>query len=180
MPHYTDPENIIDPAKLAALEDASFRAPEEVGVAEGWRVWQVKIELPAFGMPPKLESVTHNYYWAPRQKARAICERGCGSSVPGEHCTCGFYSAKTLEHLRSMHYPNYDLETGYVAIAGKMANWGKVIEGSQGWRSEYSYPMRLYVPFEAFRLAKPLEVAYGVNVTLLNILDKSKTPPEEV
>jgi hypothetical protein len=51
-----------------------------------------------------------------------------------------------------------------------------VIEGSQGWRAEYAYPTALYVPFETFSVAKPLQEAYGVPVKLLNLLDPDAKP----
>jgi hypothetical protein len=59
-----------------------------------------------------------------------------------------------------------------VTIVGRLAMWGKVVEGSQGWRAEYAYPEMLYVPFEVARLiAMPAADTYGVPVTLLNVLD---------
>lgn len=167
----------VDPAKLVGLLDGDFRAPDVIGTVEGWRAWGVLLEPPPFGNAPRLESVTHNYYWAPRVKARADCSK-CGKDVPGEHCTCGFYSAKTLEHLREMGYSKYDSNSGLVCVVGQLANWGKVIEGTQGWRAEFAYPAVIYVPFEAWRLARPIQRAYGVEVKLLNLLDPTAKPGE--
>ncbi len=168
-------DETLDVTKLVGLTDQDFRAPDLIGTVEGWRAWVVQAEAPAFGVAPRLESATYNYYWAPRQKARAHCEK-CGADVPGESCSCGFYSAKTLEHLRTMGYHTYDPAYGSICVVGRLANWGKVIEGTQGWRAEYAYPVTLYVPFEGWRLAKPLAKAYGCDVELLNLLDRSKKP----
>jgi hypothetical protein len=166
----------FDPTKTP---DPEFQAPDIVGHVEGWRAWSVGTKLPPFGVPPKLYSVTHAaYYWTPRRAAQAecICCENSASGVPGEHCTCGFYSAKTLEHLLSMGYHFYDAdEMDRFQIVGKVANWGKVVEGTQGWRSQFSYPVALYVPFEAWKLAKALEASYGVPAKLLNVL---KQPSE--
>jgi rhodanese-related sulfurtransferase len=174
----------IDFGKLAGLIDAGFTAPDVVGTVEGWRAWRVKLEAPRFGTVPKLQSASYNYWWTPRVKARAEC-RKCRNPdpvahdhVPGTHCTCGFYSAKTLDHLRSMGYHAYDENGGYTSVVGQLANWGRVIEGSQGWRAEFAYPAVMFVPFEAWRLRKPLMRAYGVPVKLLNLLDDSKYPEE--
>jgi hypothetical protein len=167
-------EEKIDPAKFAGLHDADFRAPDLIGSVEGWRSWSVKAELPPFGAAPKLESVTHSYFWSPRVKARAEC--GKCDDTPGENCTCGFYSAKNLDHLRSMAYVSYDGEAGVVSVVGRLACWGKVIEGTQGWRSEFAYPVELYVPFEAHKIAKALGEAYGIPVRLLNLLDSKAYP----
>ena len=176
----------FDPKKLP---DQGFEAPDLVEPTAGWRAWSVSEELPAYGVPPKLYSVSWGYYWAPRKKAEAECakpypcsepkivkDRRTGEEhehvigVPGEHCSCGFYSAKTFEHLQSMGYHAYSEGTGRFTVVGKLANWGKVIEGSQGWRAQYAYPVMLYVPLEASHLALPLKEGYGVSVRLRNVL----------
>jgi hypothetical protein len=166
-------EPLIDPAKLAA--ERNFRAPDLVGHMEGWRAWNVSAQLPRFGTAPKLYSVTHSsYYWQPRKLSRAICSQD-PSHVPGEKCGCGFYAAKDLDHLLTLGYSNYDAEaSGQFCVVGQLAMWGKVIEGSQGWRAEKAYPVKLFVPFEAHYLAKPLSDAYGVPVQLRNILPASR------
>jgi hypothetical protein len=66
----------------------------------------------------------------------------------------------------------------HTSVVGQLANWGRVIEGSQGWRAEFAYPAVMFIPFEAWRLRRPLMRAYGVPVKLLNLLDESKHPEE--
>lgn len=165
----------FDPRKVTA--DPNFALPDLTDAETGWRTWGVDLEVP-FGLTPKMWSVTHSsYFWLPQQVAMAECSRygGCsGDELPGESCTCGFYSAKNLPHLLSMGYHRYDPEHGRICVLGKCALWGKVIEGSQGWRSSYAYPTTLYVPFEAAHLAKPLAEGYGCEVELLNFLKPSK------
>jgi hypothetical protein len=174
----------IDFSKLAGLIDAGFTAPDVIGTVEGWRAWRVNLEPPRFGTVPKLLSATYNYWWTPRVKARAECAKCTDPDpksdrhVPGTHCTCGFYSAKSLTHLRSMGYHSYSQGSQHTSVVGQLANWGRVIEGSQGWRAEFAYPAVMFIPFEAWRLRKPLMRAYGVPVKLLNLLDESKHPDE--
>jgi hypothetical protein len=174
----------IDFTKLAGLIDAGFTAPDVVGTVEGWRAWRVKLEAPRFGTVPKLASATYNYWWTPRVKARAECSKCTDpdplsdNHVPGTHHSCGFYSAKTLDHLREMGYHSYAQDSEFTSVVGQLANWGRVIEGSQGWRAEFAYPAVMFIPFEAWRLRKPLMRAYGVPVKLLNLLDPTKYPEE--
>lgn len=184
----------FDPTKLKM--DPEFKPPDMIGTVEGWRVWNVSADPQHFGVGPKLYSVSHgDYYWTPRKASYATCPGGffdeesgrpmCKQStkdnpieVPGEQCSCGFYSAKTLPHLQQMSYHNYDAERGSYAVLGQLANWGKVIEGTQGWRAQIAYPAVLYVPFEAARvLAKPLAESYGVPVKLLNLLRAHRENP---
>lgn len=165
---------LIDPRAL--VPDANLKVPDLSEATEGWRAWGIPAKIPPFGIAPKLHSVTHIYFWHPRRASRAECKRST-EHVPGEHCSCGFYSAKSLEHLTSMAYHFYDADSkGMFHVIGQVANWGKVIEGSQGWRAEYGYPLKLWVPYEAWELAEPLSEAYGVPVELKNTLGLERKP----
>lgn len=159
------------------------RAPDELGTVTGWRAWRVDRQPDENGQV-LLRSVSFGYSWVPFEKARASCDRCLSTDhtdrdcTPGEHCSCGFYTARTLSHLRSMGYHSYHSEhDGDITIVGRVANWGKVIPGTQGWRAEYAYPELLFVPFEVARtIAKPLSNTYGVPVALMNLLDPDAKP----
>ena len=158
------------PFDIERFPDPDFRAPDLISAVEGWRVWRVDTAVPKYGTAPKMFSATRGgYYWTPKRVSTAQCGR-CKENVPGENCSCGFYSANSLEHLLSMHYHQYDMDNGNVMVLGQVANWGKVIVGTQGWRAANAYPVQLWVPFEAWTLAAPLEEAYGVPVGIKNYL----------
>jgi hypothetical protein len=176
-------KRLADQGRGMEPTETGDRAPDELGVVTGWRAWNVN-RRPNEDGTLLLESVSFGYAWVPYEKARASCDR-CTSTdprdrncTPGEGCSCGFYCARSLDHLRTMGYHRYHAESdGPVTIVGKVANWGKVIPGSQGWRAEYAYPERLYVPFEVARfIAKPVSETYGVPVTLFNLLDPDAKP----
>jgi hypothetical protein len=159
---------------VPSVPDPAFR-PIEVGQArEGWRAWRVSKDLPAYGLAPKLHSATHAYTWHPKRKAEADCPWADEhEGVPGTNCSCGFYSAKTLKHLMQMGYHAYhDVEeTGQFTIVGQVACWGKVVEGTQGWRSQYCYPVYLMLPYEmGAEFGQRIKQAYGCRVRLLNFL----------
>lgn len=163
-------EGPLDPERL--LADPNFRVPDLIGTVEGWRAWRVPVTLPPYGLAPKMYSVTAaqaDYAWVPRKRMQADCPT-CGDNVPGNTHTCGFYSARDLEHLMSQGYHHYTEHDGYTRVVGQVANWGKVIECTRGWRAQYAYPVSLYVPFECWRLLKPLSEAFGVPAKLMNTL----------
>lgn len=168
--------NGIDEATLDRLAvDSGFEAPDLIGTVEGWRTWQVDPAPRVYGLPPRLGSVWHkSYEWKPRRMNTAECSK-CGNDVPGENCQCGFYSAKTLAHLQSMRYIGEISTDGFCPVVGQLANWGHVVEGSQGWRSQHAYPVTFYLPFEFWRLAKSLSDGWGVPVKLMNVLPKTTT-----
>ncbi len=182
--------NAVKAAVAAAMEkrdqmtETGDRAPDELGVVTGWRAWRVNRKPDPDGRV-LLRSASMDYAWVPYEKSRASCEK-CGETdprnvncTPGEHCSCGFYSAKSLAQLRAMGYHTYNAnaDCGGVTIVGRVANWGKVVAGTQGWRAEYAYPEMLFVPFEVARLvARPAADTYGVPVTLMNLLDPNAKP----
>jgi hypothetical protein len=136
----------------------------------GWRAWGVPKTLED-GELPLLRSVTFStYYWTPREPMRAVCNSGHAHKPPSLDCGCGLYSAKDRKHLLGMSYHNYDPDEGHFTVIGRVALWGNVVEGTQGWIAEYGYPQELFLPYEAWHLFKPLEEAYGVPVRLDNIL----------
>lgn len=97
-----------------------------------------------------LLSMNHKV-WNPRVAMEAQCERrGApmggfsdrvavevpGQHTPGEDCSCGIYAAKDVDLALSYF-------TGSCVI-GEVYLWGKIIEGSRGWRAQFAYPKRLY------------------------------------
>jgi hypothetical protein len=160
--------------------DERLELPDAIGTVKAWRAWRVSLYDYKEGDPLVLRSATASYEWEPRKRARAHCDRD-DTHVPGEDCSCGFYAARTLKHLRSMgyhtYYPGEESEITDVCVIGELHMWGKVIEGSQGWKSEFAYPRVIYVPYEvANKIAKPIKETYGVEVELLNLLDDRAKP----
>jgi hypothetical protein len=170
----------FDPTKSVA--DPNFKPVSIEHAKEGWRAWVIDRTKPRFGLPVKMSSVSHGYEWTPRRKAEAecgMCSQPGQEGVPGVGCSCGFYSAKSLKHLMRMGYHLYhDIdEAKQFKVVGQVACWGKVIEGTQGWRTQYAYPTYLMVPFEmGFDWSRLLKDSYGCKVRLLNFLKQ----PDEI
>lgn len=161
------PEDVIK-----SVPDDSFQVPDLEGHVEGWRCWSLADREPHYGASPKLFSASETtYFWAPHRAMRAACHVD-NDHVPGENCTCGFYSARTAEHLFSMSYP-YQHRDGHITVVGRVANWGKVIPGTQGWRAEYAYPVEFYMMPGDWKLGARLSRAYGVPVRLANIFGRN-------
>ena len=157
------------------------QVPDYTEVMVGWRAWGVDPEDPDC----LLHSVTQKTQaWTPRAPMEAKCLRrgrgkgktGGGHEVPDWDCSCGLYSAKSLPHLLSMGYHQYDAERrGMWHVVGSVNLWGKIVEGSQGWRAQNR------LPEDAVRaLTRPggsiegLHDQYGVEVKLLNFLKEDQ------
>lgn len=175
------------------IEDGTSESmfPDVVGEILGWRAWYI-IESPR---GPRLRSLntghvaSGDHEWEPGEIQYARCPAGVHLSptnrmdaelmpfdaqVPNEGCSCGFYSAISREHLISLnHYHLYDVENSLPVCIGQVALAGKVIPGSQGWKAQQVWPVKLHVPYEYWKLVKPLQTAYGIPVELSRTLEKT-------
>jgi hypothetical protein len=155
-----------------------LQVPDVFGEIVGWRAWKVIGDRPT--VFPMLASVTHGHtiwhpgYWTEADCfGRPECDRSHDGRIPGESCTCGLYCARTRAQLIGLRYgrpmtrPDRHGRT-FPKVVGEVGLVGKVIPGSQGWRGEKGRIVRLYVPFEHWRLIEPLERLYRVEAVLDN------------
>lgn len=167
-----------DPATaMEAMAESGAQVPDYADVMIGWRAWALSCE-PEEGEEGLLWSITHpeNGPWLPREPMIAECNKARGPAQvyhdpPKPGCSCGIYAARNKGHLLGMRYHRYDEEARAMwCVIGTVSLWGGVIPGSQGWKASKAYPRELRLPYEAYRLAKPITEKYGVPVRLENIL----------
>lgn len=160
-----------------------------LGEFYGWRSWKVQ----KLGTMVRLQSLGtgaphYGCVWTPGRMMEALCDcnngrhagtechasrvNGGDGRVAGEGCSCGFYSAASRDHLMSLPYPSYKNANANLRIFGKVALAGKVIPGTQGWRSQYCWPVELFVPYERQDLVKVLADTYHVPVSLANVFSE--------
>jgi hypothetical protein len=110
----------------------------------------------------------HDATWKPRERFTAACARGGNHKPPPvAGCTCGIYAARDRDHLAEQSYQELDSEDDAIAF-GTVSLWGRVMVCERGWRAQYAYPQRLFLPFSFARHAAELEDAYGVPVAFAN------------
>ena len=160
-----------------------MRVPDAVDPIVGWRYWRVT--------SGGLASVNvDGGYWPPQAPHEAKCKGGpltshSGDAVPSESCGCGIYAARDLETLKQLVYPFSDplFRRRHIAV-GEVMLWGRVIEGSRGYRAERAYPKSLFLVSrtedEAWvRFSRvALEGAYGVPVGTLSRNAAVRTNPD--
>ena len=152
--------------------DGDVLIPDYIGELLGWRVWHVrnafskeKATLHSLGTGGH----QHASMWKPGKVMEAYCARS--HAVPDKNCSCGFYSAKTEEHLLSMNYHrglDFD-DPDEVLVIGEVLLQGKIIPGTQGWRAQRARPKSILVPYSRWKVANNLKERYpGVDVRLYN------------
>lgn len=113
-------------------------APDLIEPIVGWRVWRV------------LNGTLRSLYWGgvvwhPGHPMDAACRAhsyvgdDC-HSAPDEGCKCGLYA--TTDRLATTMLA---ARLRAADALGKVALWGKVIEGEVGYRAEHAYPVELWV-----------------------------------
>jgi hypothetical protein len=152
--------------------------PDVIGEVIGWRVWQVlnptdpkTIRLQSLGAGGPQNAAI----WTPGKVMQAFC--GKSHTPPAENCSCGFYAARTREHLLSMHYHSgFDYEDPKdCLVVGTVAMQGKIIPGTQGWRAQRVRPLTVLVLPSRWKVVEPLRKAYPkAEVKLENWLSQKK------
>jgi hypothetical protein len=81
--------------------------------------------------------------------------------VPSATCSCGFYAVR-------------DPFQTYVGVLGGTVGWGKVIDGEEGWRSEFASVAALFCPpwIEGEQRQKLEFVAHHYGVPLCSTLEE--------
>lgn len=125
----------LSPATLHAMESQEldvYTAP-----VWGFRSWKVTPGLPV------LVSLNQGLAWKPGRN-EAICMNedsyvagssysplACDGNIPNPYCGCGFYALR--DFFDAVSYGS----GGYESVGG-VVGWGKVIDGSNGWRAQYA------------------------------------------
>jgi hypothetical protein len=154
----------------------SDRAPDAIEPVRGWRVWDV-VELDG---AVRLCSLAFWSIWVPGREAEATCRRALVDTAipphgaPGPGCSCGIYGTRAvhaaLDYSRQMGRRGDTIHR----VAGQVALWGTVVEGSEGWRASHGYPAAIYVPAVRLRRrmgARKLAAALPVEAVAIGLAD---------
>lgn len=150
-------------------------APDLIEPFVGWRVWRTRVGVDRVW----LRSMYFEQEWPGRRPAFADCSEDRAHVAPEtEGCKCGLHAARTLagascylpERLRGFR-ENEPVPTVATTnlVFGQVKLWGRVIEHDLGWRAQYAYPLRLYVP-ATYKGAEGLE-ARQARVLLADLYD---------
>ena len=164
----------IEPISLAGAREGSARAasgpaPDYASPVSGWRTWRVDDS----GAEARLRSVVRSTAWPVGEAMIAECPSGnVAHRPPGPGCRCGIHAARDVAGA-AMHAEIPSREREPLAV-GLAALWGRVVEGTRGWRASAAYPEALYLPMRrradrglCERLAWDLS-AYGATIEIVD------------
>jgi hypothetical protein len=132
-------------------------APDFAVPIVGWRMWVI-VEGPG---GYRLESVFNTTLWTPRRELAASCvaddrrrwrfwrRESTPHEAPNFSCSCGIYALKNANAAAKFAATTELRGRPVVGRAlGAVSLWGRVLECDRGWRAEFAYPIRIYLPAE--------------------------------
>jgi hypothetical protein len=110
--------------------------------------------------------------WPAAAPLEATCDTDPKHSPPVETCRCGVYGVKTFEDLAAAGY-NWSAEyeedgLHFVAVVAKIKLWGRIRRGTTGFRAEFAYPSKIYVPAGRLSLGAVIRRRYGCALGIVN------------
>jgi hypothetical protein len=132
---------------------ARLKSPDYVHTLTAWRGWDVKNGM--------LDGLGVSSKWQPKRADSAFCKNNT-HAAPQMNCGCGYWSFKTFDFMKSTlkSYMNN------VKVIGSVEIWGRVIECSNGYRSEFAYPKELWLLEDGM---ESLSWTYGVPVRRMSV-----------
>jgi hypothetical protein len=134
-------------------------APDYCRPVIGWRVWTVT----QAAVGARLASHVSPSVWEPGAELVASCDahrrdprrpwrlrQPVGHAAPEPRCTCGVHAMGRVGFLAT-YLPQANRPYSWMRpvgrqVIGLVSLWGRVIEGSRGWRASHAYPARLWLP----------------------------------
>lgn len=121
------------------------RIPDSPVPVTGYRIWGVVSTADG----PRLQSTAAGFLtgmpvWSPFARAEAAClaRRDCGAAPDPAH-GCGIHAFRHLDDaLRWARAIGRHRDV----VVGEIGCWGRVVESARGWRAQFAYPSRLYLP----------------------------------
>jgi hypothetical protein len=165
------------------LSDSGLRFPRWFGVRgagdrpaadlmheplRGWRAWRVVERKDG----PALASWWLGTLWPAHRALESVCPQH--GSRPAVHHACGIhafgnrdealgYIGRSREPLLFARRP----ERALGVALGRVSGWGRAVQHTRGWRSQYGYPYDLYLLAGGHDLARALANAYAVETSPL-------------
>lgn len=130
-------------------------SPEDYGIHEevkksrtplvGWRMWRLMVPGDGSIRIRSLHSAKATS-WEPMQPQRGTCDNLDPSEITDHSCPswehrCGVHAVKEVAQLRK-----WGIKIGLDRVAGEVEMWGRVLEYEEGYRAEWAYPIRLWLP----------------------------------
>jgi hypothetical protein len=108
--------------------------------------------------------------WPAGRPFQAQCNRSEEHVPPADRCSCGIYAVTSFEELKRNSY-NWqkpgDLDWNTWVIA-EVNLWGAIRRGTIGFRAQYGYPRKIYVPANKLELGSAIRDRYRCQLGVID------------
>jgi len=134
---------------------------------------------------PTIWSPVSPMKWNPGEIHVATCHgvkleecphRLAGDKSPAPNCSCGFYAARTQDHILSLGYGRNGDPLNPDSVVTEVAQSGRVAVHSLGWKAEKARIVRIHVPHVAWKVANQLTDEWGPHGVEVILTDNDNMP----
>lgn len=147
-----------------------YVVPDVVADIYNWRCFGI-VENLTDGVL-RLISSSHAHIWEPRVPCCAECKLIANLKthvVPDENCQCGIYA--TSDPRQALHYINRGTSPinlnnwkEITTVVAKVQQWGRIIVGDVGARSEFAYPKWFSIGSRELEVGRKIADIYGIEM----------------
>lgn len=106
--------------------------------------------------------------WPAEERFEATCSGG-KHEPPHKSCGCGVYAVRSFAELKEEGYnwaEEYtDEKRGRcIAVVAEVSLYGRIFRATRGYRAQYAYPLKVYVPAHKLPLGAKIRRRYGCNL----------------
>ncbi len=111
--------------------------------------------------------------WPAGAPFEAQCAANPEHTSPVKGCSCGIYAVTSFEELLKVGY-NWSLsyrseERGEcVGVVAEVKLWGRIRRDQIGFRAEFAYPQKVYVPATNLPLGRVVRERYGCGLGVID------------
>lgn len=120
--------------------------PDVIGTYSSWKTWTWNFDEDRLQSPAR-----SGFFWEPLKVTTAYCHQ-C-PAPPCTLCTCGIYGGTEAQ------------ATTYGQILGKIKQWGRFVQATQGVKSQFAYPEVFLLKASQIEMVDKLK-QYGVPIQI--------------
>ena len=134
-------------------------APDSFGTLTGWKGLLANSAGSLFS--------PNRTPWPAMEKLAAECAHK-GHTPPVKSCGCGVYACKTFDDLKAHGYNLGWSDDKMLWVVARLDMWGGYGEGAIGFRTQFAYPKKVFVPASHLKLGSLIRERYGVRIGIID------------
>jgi hypothetical protein len=105
--------------------------------------------------------------WPARERFEAQCPE---PHKPADaRCHCGVYAVRSFEELKRERYNWHEaLDREGIWVVAEVRLWGQIRRGTIGYRAQFAYPGKVYIPAHKLAFGRRVRERYGCQIGIID------------